>query len=167
MVVIPFLDQFLYLWGEGQVRVGLGPGAAGQPDGDHRAHALLALYPQGPSVEGDDLVGHRQPDARAPDQLVGLVEFLFHVGQVLGGDAAARVADGDLHIAHGLSGGDGDDASGLGVFQGVVDDVDEHLAQPVPVPVDRGEGGVLLVGELFALGAGPVGEQVHRLVQLG
>ena len=51
----------------------------------------------------------------------------------------------------------------VGVLQRVVDDVDEHLAQPVAVPLNRGHEVGLLVDKALFLMLGALLEHEHRL----
>ena len=53
----------------------------------------------------------------------GLFERGEQVGDVVGGDTLAVVADGDLHGVGGALDDDEDQAAGGGVFQGVADQV--------------------------------------------
>ena len=91
-------------------------------------------------MQQHELLHDGKAEARAPrlpgPRLVHAVEAVEYVGQVLLGDAHARVADRD----HGLPAGTGQHAMDLAapgrVLDGVVDDVVNHLLQLQRVAVD-------------------------------
>ena len=66
-----------------------------QGDADRGALAQGAGDVGAAAQGGDDGVHHRQADARPPHRIAALEELLLDLAQVLGGDAAALVPDGD------------------------------------------------------------------------
>ena len=92
------------------------------PQGGGNIHA--------PTQRGDDLIHHRQTDAGAPHRVFGFEKFLFDLFQVVGRNAAALVAHRRRDRIPPPGQREEDGSVRLGVFDGVVQDVDEHLVQP-------------------------------------
>src|SRR5262249_25799896 len=82
----------------------------GQREGERRPLAYLALDPDPPPVQLDELLGQRQPEPRAlllPGVVpADLAELLEDGRLVLGRDADPRVADGDRDDIRGRRGGE-------------------------------------------------------------
>ena len=115
----------------------------------------------------DDLIADRQTDAAAPGLGRPLVEFLLYIGQLRLRNARAEVPDGDLVAAVRLPQVDGDAFARSAVLGGVVQQVAEHLLQPIRVAgdglfVDGLIAGVLQ-GDAVLLEQLPVG--VYRVLQ--
>src|SRR4029453_4016133 len=71
-------------------------------EGEGGAHAQLALHPDPPTVQFDELPAQGQSQSRALDLLVRrphLTELLEHRLLILRGDADASIADGDFNQA--------------------------------------------------------------------
>ncbi len=64
---------------------------------------------------------------------VGAIEALEDVGQMLGGDAVAIVSHGENDFAGDVGDREGDVPAGGGVAQCVVEQVSQHLRQPLPI----------------------------------
>lgn len=76
------------------------------------------------------------PTIGAGAGLVGAVETVEDVRQVFGGDALAAVADGDLGLGADDAQAEVDPACGRRVADGVLDQIDQGLAQTVGVAED-------------------------------
>ena len=91
-------------------------------------------------MQSDDVLDYGQAEAGATElaraALVHDVETLEQPGQVLGRDARAGVADLDDRFATVAAEGEFD-FSLVGVFDGIVEQVDEDLLQLEPVGTDR------------------------------
>ena len=96
-----------------------------------------------------------QPQPRALARRLGGEKRVEDLAQVVCRDAAARVADDDVHgIIRAQAGGDGDHpvlADGLG---GIGEKIEDHLAQLRRVAVDRRQGLVIMAhdGDIIVLG---------------
>lgn len=112
----------------------------GKLDGEGRpASCPGTVRCQGAVVFLDDGTADREADAAAAAASaggIGTVEALEDVRQVLRADACAGV--GDLDHSAAVVAGDrhGDGAVGRGVLERVGEQVGQHLAQPVGVPID-------------------------------
>src|SRR5215204_866756 len=127
-------------------------GSSGALERETEAGAVswLALDVHGPSVRFDEAAGDGQPESCAR-RVVGTGSGLFAAerafedsGQVLGGDALARVGYLDAHHASFRRRAEGHGAVKRGVAQGVGDEVVEHALQPRRVREHR----VYLAGDL-------------------
>ena len=141
--------------------VDLGDGSR-QTKVDGGALALLALYPQGAAVGFDQGPGDGQTQSAAScgarAGLVGSVKPLADAGQILSRDADALILhlDHDRLIQFSLD-GDRDRTSGLGVLDGVVQEVvdcQEEQVRVIGAPLEEEHhlvkaGGVLLLDELL------------------
>ena len=85
----------------------------------------------------DDLVTDRKSDAAAPRLGGAFIEFLLHIGQLRLRDAGAEVADGDDVFPVALGQVDGDAPAAAAVLGGVVQQVAEHLLEPLRVAGDQ------------------------------
>src|SRR5918993_1282219 len=126
-----------------EVPVSSGGGVGGQGE-DHpeaRSPAGDAVDLHGPAVDGDEGGHDGQPETGAAGRpgarLVGPVEALEHPLGLLGGEPRAVVDDLDGGARRSVEGRghdpDLDRAAGRGVGEGVVDQVGQHLAQPLVV----------------------------------
>ncbi|GAA3442466.1 hypothetical protein GCM10018955_19040 [Planomonospora venezuelensis] len=109
----------------------------------------------------DDRTGDRQAEPGALDPGLqgggGAEEPVEQLRVLLGGDADARVGDGDHGAAAFALRGEGDGAAGRGVPDRVGQQVVEHLAEPYGVGVHRDPPGQVGVeSELLGVGGGPV-----------
>ena len=121
--------------------------AEGEFDDELCAFALLAVDVDGAVVEVDDFAGEGEADAGAfvgvVLNVVRLEEAVEDVFQLVFGDAGAGVFDGDAdkrlvgRMALGVIGdGDGDVAAGGGEFDGVHQEVVEHVLHFTGVEVE-------------------------------
>lgn len=76
--------------------------------------------------------------ARILGALADTVELVEDIGLVAGWDARTGIADGDSQLAGEPLGAEGNLATGGGEFDGVLDEVDQRLVQPVGVAGDGG-----------------------------
>ena len=105
-------------------------------DGYNAPSPLGVVNIQGTLVAGDNLVAHRQSNAGPPRLGGPLIELVLHVGQLLSRDTGAVVPDGDNHLVL-VPGDSGINAlARAAVLGGVVQQVAEHLPQPLRVPRD-------------------------------
>ena len=105
----------------------------------------------------DDLIRHSQANARTTPGEIGLVEFGLDLGKVGSADAAAGVLHFDDDIVSLHPGRYRGGVAGIGVFEGVVNDIDEHLAQLAPVTEYRHKQVGLVIDEEHSLPLGTLG----------
>src|SRR4051794_25597817 len=114
--------------------------AEGQADGKGTALPLFAVNLDGPAVVGNDLFDDIQPDTQAANGLAPVttnaIEPLEQVWQIYRGNADASIADRDTYIVRSFFQLHRDDAATGAIFNRVLQQVLEHLLQPVLVPVD-------------------------------
>ena len=84
----------------------------------------------------DYLVAGGKPYTAAAPREVRLVKFLADARQIALGDPAAVVLHGDGDMSVAVYDPDRDDTALVGIFDRIVNDVYEHLAQAVAVGVD-------------------------------
>ena len=119
-------------------------------------------------MAGDDLLAHRQADAGASGLGRSLIELVFDEGQLLLGHAGAIVPDAHHHLRPLLGHGHVDALARAAVLGGVVQQIAEHLAQPLRV---AGDGQHLLravlIAQLDALPAEELLIGIDRVLHLG
>ncbi len=121
-----------------------------EPEGEgyqeFRAHALLAFHPDGAVHHVHDVLRDRHPKPGSLDLADGGValplkgledaphEFLAHAdASILDGELEVRVSSGRQGR---LSNPHGDQAARAGIFDGIAQEVQQHLVQPQLVAVD-------------------------------
>ena len=135
-----------------------------QPDAERRSGVLAgARGVHGAAVHLDQVADDRQAQPEAaglPRRAgVGLPEALEHVGQEVGRDADAGVADRHLDVRVDALQPDLDTAAAAGELDGVGQQVPQHLLQPIGVARDRPDAGIEDGLDAHALG---VGGRLHR-----
>ncbi len=135
--------------------------ADGQRDGERRPGALLRLDADRPAVPLDDVPGDREAEpgaAAARPGTVDLVEALEDPAAIPTGDPDPVVDDRDLHAPVGLADPHDDVAAVRAELHRVVDEVDDHLAEPLGVPTKMREVGRDVRDQGHAV---PLGEQAQ------
>src|SRR4051812_8674742 len=108
-----------------------------QGEAEPRTDVELALHPDPAAVPLDDGLGDRQPEAGAAELaavgVLHLVEAFEDRRELVLRDAASLVLDHDQDLVLTGYGADADGAAGLGELQGVAEQVDQCLHDPVGV----------------------------------
>ena len=104
--------------------------AAGDGEAEGATLAQPAIDPQAAAMQLDQAFADRQSQPRAADRLpvcaFHLAEMVKDTRQVLSGNADARIADADQHVA--ILGPDGNgNAAVVGELDGIADDIPQHL----------------------------------------
>src|ERR1700730_18311921 len=108
-----------------------------QADRHRRADPLLAVDDDMPAMQLDEADGERQPQTRSGVLAVPGTGYLAEAGDRRGDfglvHADAVVDDLDAHPVLGDAGTDPDPAAGMAEFNGVGDEVEQHLLELQPV----------------------------------
>ena len=114
----------------------------------------------------DDLIRHRQPYAGTAAGGFSFVKTVLHPRQLLRRDADAGIRHRDNGAAayggqrhrHGVP--------AVGVLDGVIQDIDKHLPQPVAVCINDDDALRLLVQQGLVFPSGPLSVHQHHIAQL-
>lgn len=140
-----------------------------QQDGESRSLARRALHLDASLVFLYDAPGDREAETGALTDRLGREKGLEQPGQVLGGDAAARVGDRDEDFFTLAPGTDRDVALALDGMAGVDQHVQEYLTQLLGQAPDLGRIAVVPVHRavVFQLVPNDVESGIQSAVQVG
>ena len=147
-------------------------------DGEQGALAEFAFHPDGTAHHIQEVLGDGEPQAGAFHLLAAggadAFEFFKEAGKVLLADADARVLHGEGevdalagHIAGDRGAGDGEfHVSVVGVLHGIIQDVDDYLAEAGFVPVDVvRKAGIHIHAEFQVPGLRPEADQAADVAE--
>ena len=115
-----------------------------------------------------NLLTDGQPDAAAPLLRGALVEALLDMGQFVSGDAGAVVTDGQCDAFLSLRGQRYLNALSVPpVFRGVVEDIEQHLLEPLRIALnERDRLLITLITQFHALLGAEIAVREHRVLHL-
>ncbi len=136
-VVVHHQDAHALQIPDGRKRTDLPPFGQSQLDTEPRPLAHLAFHPDASPHELDQPLADGEPKTGAPEltsgRAVGLGKMIKDLGLRLGGDTYARVFHAKLDLGQGVAslfdGGAHHHLTFRGEFEGVVDQIGEHLPQ--------------------------------------